>query len=196
MTTPHYMLIIWWVLYYIFHSVLASLTVKRYFQKIWGKAYRYYRLSYSILVTIGLIFILWYQYSFASPRLIRSVVLQSLAFLLMVIPGSIIMFISVKKYFTLLSGIRSIYQPVPPVALKVEGIHRFVRHPLYSGTILLVWGLFFIFPLLNNLIAVVLLTLYVWIGIYLEEKKLLIEFGKDYGDYMLKVPKLIPKFKK
>jgi len=105
------------------------------------------------------------------------------------------MFISIKKYFMLLSGVRSIFQPVPPSELKVEGIHRFVRHPLYSGTILFVWGLFFVFPMLNNLIAVVLLTLYVLIGIGFEEKKLLNEFGKKYEEYILKVPMLIPDFK-
>lgn len=92
----------------------------------------------------------------------------------------------------LLSGVRSVFEPAPPVELKVEGIHRFVRHPLYSGTILFVWGLFFIFPMLNNLIAVVLLTLYVLIGIDFEEKKLLKEFGKGYEEYISKVPALIP----
>ena len=105
------------------------------------------------------------------------------------------MFISIKKYFMLLSGVRSIFHPVPTVELKSEGIHRFVRHPLYSGTILFVWGLFFIFPILNNLIAVVLLTTYVLIGIGFEEKKLLNEFGKKYQEYISKVPMLIPDFK-
>lgn len=96
----------------------------------------------------------------------------------------------------LLSGVRSVFTPVPVSELKVDGIHRFVRHPLYSGTILFVWGLFFIFPFLSNLIAVVLLTLYVFIGISFEEKKLLKEFGKRYEAYILKVPMLVPRFLK
>jgi methanethiol S-methyltransferase len=105
------------------------------------------------------------------------------------------MFISIKKYFMLLSGIRSIFTPMPASELKINGIHRFVRHPLYSGTILFVWGLFFVFPFLNNLIAASLLTLYVLIGIIFEEKKLKIEFGKDYEEYISKVPMLIPYFR-
>ena len=105
------------------------------------------------------------------------------------------MFISIKKYFLLLSGVRSIYEAVPRAELKVEGIHRYVRHPLYLGTILFVWGLFFIFPLLNNLIAVVLLTVYVFIGIGFEEKKLIKEFGKKYEEYISAVPMLLPNFK-
>ena len=161
-----------------------------------GKRYRYYRLIYSVLVSIGLALILWYQYSFMSPDLFSNTIFFWPAIIFMIIPGLIIMYISIRKYFMLLSGIRSVYQAVPPAELKVEGIHRYVRHPLYSGTILFVWGLFVLFPLLNNLIAVILLTAYVWIGIYFEEKKLIIEFGKKYEDYIATVPKLIPDFKK
>jgi len=113
---------------------------------------------------------------------------------MLLLPGAVIMLIAIKKYFLLLSGVRSIFQATPPAELKVEGIHRFVRHPLYSGTILFVWGLFFISPMLNNLIAVILLTAYVLIGITFEEKKLVKEFGKKYQEYIGEVPMLIPDF--
>lgn len=115
--------------------------------------------------------------------------------LLLVMPGLLIMFISLKKYFLLLSGIRSVYMASAPAELKIEGIHRYIRHPLYSGTILFVAGLFFIFPTLRNLIAVVLLIGYVILGIVFEEKKLMKEFGENYKEYKLKVPGLIPGFK-
>lgn len=195
MSGSHYILIFWWMLYYVLHSVFASLTVKQFVEKNWNKSSRYYRLSYSIMATIGLVLILIYQYSFPSPSLHHSVIVQYAAFFLLVLPGAIIMFISLKKYFFLLSGIRSIYRRVPPKELKVEGIHRWVRHPLYSGTILWVWGLFFIFPILSNFIAVVLLTLYVIIGIGFEEKKLIKEFGEKYERYIAEVPMLIPGLK-
>jgi protein-S-isoprenylcysteine O-methyltransferase Ste14 len=104
------------------------------------------------------------------------------------------MFISIKKYFMLLSGVRSLFVATPPSELKINGIHRFVRHPLYLGTILFVCGLFFLFPTISNLIAVVLLIGYVLIGITFEEKKLIREFGKNYEEYISKVPMLIPHF--
>lgn len=116
--------------------------------------------------------------------------------MILVLPGFIIMILSIYKYFRLLSGIRSLYEAVPPVELKIEGIHKFVRHPLYTGTILFTWGLFLIFPFLNNLIAVVIITGYTIIGIQFEEKKLGIEFGKVYFEYKSKVPMLIPFLKK
>ena len=191
----HLLLILLWLVYYTVHSVLASTSVKDFFQKKLKKSFRYYRLSYSILATITLILLLYFQYSFASPVLIKSVLIKYVAILFLVLPGISIMFISIKKYFMLLSGVRSIFTPVPASELKVNGIHRFVRHPLYSSTILFVWGLFFVFPFLNNFIAVVLLTLYVLIGISFEEKKLIKEFGKNYEVYILNVPMLIPRLR-
>jgi methanethiol S-methyltransferase len=191
----HLLLILLWLVYYTVHSVLASTSVKDFLKKKLKKSFRYYRLSYSILATITLILLLHFQYSFASPVLIKSVLIKYVAILFLVLPGISIMFISIKKYFMLLSGVRSIFTPVPASELKVNGIHRFVRHPLYSGTILFVWGLFFVFPFLNNFIAVVLLTLYVLIGISFEEKKLIKEFGKNYEVYILNVPMLIPRLR-
>ena len=64
---------------------------------------------------------------------------------LLVVPGSWIMFISIKKYFLLLSGIRSVYEASPKAELKVNGIHRFVRHPLYIGNHLICLGIIFYF---------------------------------------------------
>lgn len=196
MDSDHWLLILFWIVYYVFHSVLAATSVKLFFKKILGRFFRFYRLAYSILVTITLIWLLIFQYSFRSPTLINSIVLKYFSTLFLVLPGCWIMFISIKKYFFLLSGIRSVYRAIPPVELKVQGIHRFVRHPLYSGTILFVWGLFFIFPMLNNLIAVLLLTAYVLTGINFEEKKLIQEFGEEYEKYMSEVPMLIPRIRK
>lgn len=193
MNASHWMLVLFWVIYYVLHSVLAATSVKFFFKKMLGRLFRFYRLGYSILVTIALIFLLKYQYSFFSETLINVSLLKYLSIVFLVLPAGWIMFISVKKYFLLLSGVRSVYEVAPAAELKVDGIHKFVRHPLYSGTILFVWGLFFIFPMLNNLIAVLLLTSYVLIGIGFEEKKLILEFGLKYENYMSTVPALIPK---
>lgn len=190
----YFLLILFWIIYYAVHSILASTTVKDFFRKKPGKHFRYYRLAYSFFATITLIFLLFFQYSFYSPELIKSVFLKYFSALFLILPGLVIMFISIKKYFMLLSGVRSLFVATPPSELKINGIHRFVRHPLYLGTILFVCGLFFLFPTISNLIAVVLLIGYVLIGITFEEKKLIREFGKNYEEYISKVPMLIPHF--
>lgn len=196
MNTSHLILIALWIIYYVIHSVFASSEVKGFFENKINKYFRYYRLSYTLFAFITLILLLLFQYSFYSPILIKSLLIKYFALIFLIFPGLIIMGISIKKYFMLLSGIRSVFTPTPPAELKINGIHRYVRHPLYSGTVLFVWGLFFVFPMLNNLIAVLLLTLYVLIGIIFEEKKLIKEFGENYRLYISKVPMLIPSFRK
>ena len=195
MNTSHWLLVVLWVVYYAVHSLLASTIAKQFFKNNFGKLYRYYRLSYSIFATITLALLLYFQYSFESPVLIHIGWIKYVSFFVLILPGLLLMGISIKKYFMLLSGVRSIYQSVPASELKIDGVHRYMRHPLYAGTILFVCGLFFILPYLNNFIAVVLLIFYVLLGIYFEEKKLIKEFGSKYQDYMLNVPMLIPRFK-
>ncbi len=183
-----------WIVYCVLHSVLASLEVKLFFKKAGNRFCRYYRLGYTIFATVTLIFVLWFQYSFKSFYLIHSLYLKYFSFLLLVLPGVIIMVIAISKYFKLLSGVRSLFMSNPSANLKIDGIHKYIRHPLYLGTLLFIWGVFFIFPLLTNLISVVIITLYTVIGIKFEEKKLLREFGDAYADYIKKVPAIIPKF--
>jgi protein-S-isoprenylcysteine O-methyltransferase Ste14 len=79
------------------------------------------------------------------------------------------------------------------VVLEQGGLHRYVRHPLYFGTLLFVWALFFVFPYLNNLLACIIITIYTLIGATLEEKKLVKQFGEQYISYKRQVPMLIPR---
>jgi protein-S-isoprenylcysteine O-methyltransferase Ste14 len=191
----HCLLVFLWVLYCLIHSLLAANKVKLFIAKISHEFSRYYRLAYTIFAALTLLLILYFQYSFTSPVLFNMKDLRYIPFVIMLLPGLIIMMISILKYFKLLSGVRTLYQVNPPIELQREGIHNYVRHPLYLGTLLFIWGLFFIFPMLNNLIAVVVITGYVFIGIRLEENRLLIEFGNAYADYISRVPMLVPDFK-
>lgn len=160
-----------------------------------GRQYSYYRLYYSFLALTGLIILLWYQFSRRSISLYTSEIIRHGASIILIVPGLIIMVICIHKYFYYLSGIQALQKDKPAVTLTLQqnGLHKYVRHPLYLGTLLFVWGLFLFFPLLSNLIAAVVITVYVLIGIRLEETKLLLEYGKEYEQYSRRVPKLIPK---
>lgn len=161
-----------------------------------GSASRYYRLLYSLFALITLVLLLWYQFSIKSTWLYSSLAVRY-GSVILVIPGLIVMIVCIRKYFYDLSGIQALQKERPPVTqtLQQNGLHKYVRHPLYFGTILFVWGLFFLFPLISNLIAAAALTIYVLIGIELEERKLYIEYGEEYRWYAQQVPKLIPKLK-
>ncbi len=196
MVLKHVILGLLWIIYCVVHSFFASTRVKIYLEKKSGYFFRYYRLSYSLFAAITLALLIYFQYKIQSVLLFNSSAIGNLALLLFVIPGFILMCMSIYKYFRLLSGIRSLYHKKQTSVLRVDGIHQYMRHPLYSGTLLFLFGIFLIFPLLSNFISVCIIAMYVVAGVSLEERKLLLEFGDSYKIYRSKVPMLIPNFRK
>ncbi len=188
----HLFLLIFWILYCLIHSFLANPGIKRRIETWAGQGFRYYRISYSLFAAVTLAILLWYQFSIRSYPLFHIPLLQYIAGICSLIPGIYIMAVSIHNYFYELSGIQALQHKEQKVTLRQDGMHRFVRHPLYLGTLLFVWGLFLLMPFLSNFIACSVIFIYTLIGIELEEKQLLIEFGDAYKRYSQKVPKLLP----
>jgi protein-S-isoprenylcysteine O-methyltransferase Ste14 len=64
-----------------------------------------------------------------------------------------------------------------------------VRHPWYSGGILIIWAR----PLDTSAILTnVVLTGYFVVGTRLEERKLTAQFGQEYADYQQRVSMFLP----
>jgi protein-S-isoprenylcysteine O-methyltransferase Ste14 len=73
--------------------------------------------------------------------------------------------------------------------LDTGGILGMVRHPWYAGGILIVWARNLdMATILTNLV----ITVYFFIGAFLEERKLLAEFGEEYVDYQQRVSMFFP----
>ena len=196
MNLEHWALVTFWILYCVLHSFLADAIVKEQIEIFLGDKFRYYRLAYSVFASVMLVGILSYQLSITSSLLFLNTYIHLGVSFFFLIPGIIIMIICIKKYFYELSGIQALQKKEPHVTLQQKGLHKHIRHPLYLGTLLFVWGLFLMFPLLSNTVACIVITAYVLIGIQLEEKKLIIEFGEDYRRYKKTVPMLVPDFNK
>jgi methanethiol S-methyltransferase len=77
-------------------------------------------------------------------------------------------------------------------SLVIAGMNRYVRHPLYSGTMIFVMGYFIWQPYFKNLILMILMWVYLAIGIIYEERKLVKLYGDVYKNYQKKVKKMIP----
>jgi methanethiol S-methyltransferase len=194
MDFQHGMLVFYWGLFCGLHSVLASLWWKRLAQRILGGGFRFYRLFYTLFAFVTLGLVIYYQIWLSSPMLLERTVFLLIAGSAVLLAGVVVMAICIRKYFMSLSGLKSLYLNDEQAAnqLQISGIHRFVRHPLYSGTFLAIWGLWLLLPQLSLFLANLVITVYTLMAIGWEEKKLEAEFGDSYRRYKTQVPKLIP----
>jgi|SRR5215469_320837 len=192
MITPHIILAIAWILYCILHSVLASSKFKQAAEQWMGKQFKFYRLYYIIFAFAGLAAIIIYPFTFASYKFFVITNTSIISGIMVTAAGLIIMSVCILKYFMQLSGLKGLIEKKTNNELMITGIHQFVRHPLYTGTFVFIWGLFIILPSISMLIIDVIVTVYTLIGLQFEEKKLEKEFGAAYKLYKQKVPMLIP----
>ena len=194
MIFKHIILATLWILYCVLHSVLASEWVKNKMRQALAD-YKWYRIAYSIFALISLIALFYYQLKIKTVQLFLVNDIILIAGTILSACGLLLMIVCIRKYFMNLSGLRNLFIENFSNELQITGVHRHVRHPLYLGTFAFIWGLFLLFPYLSLLVANIIITAYTLIGINLEEKKLMAEFGERYVKYRKMVPKLFPSFK-
>lgn len=78
--------------------------------------------------------------------------------------------------------------------LITKGIFQYIRHPHYTSLLIIGFGLsLFFYSMAALLIAIIAVPIMIW-SIVDEEKLLIKHYGKEYEEYMKKVPwRLIPK---
>ncbi|MFX0000366.1 MAG: methyltransferase family protein [Candidatus Hodarchaeota archaeon] len=77
-----------------------------------------------------------------------------------------------------------------------SGLYSVIRHPQYFGGILAHIGITFLLSAYLSLLISPIVILLNYLISRKEEKELIKEFGKEYEDYMKKVPMFIPKLRK
>jgi len=79
---------------------------------------------------------------------------------------------------------------LPEVRFKKPFLYRIVRHPIQTGILIGIWSV----PVstVSHLVFVSGMTIYVFIGLYFEEKDLIREFGVVYQDYKKRVGGIFP----
>lgn len=95
-----------------------------------------------------------------------------------------------------LFGLRQVYlnfmqMPEAPVQFVRRAMYAYVRHPIQTGVLIGVWAT----PSMSmtQLILSVGFTLYIFVGLWFEERDLVAEHGDDYLQYQNEVGKLFPK---
>ena len=176
-------------MYYSFHSVLAANSIKTWVENKNPRLFMYYRLMYAVVATVGLFIMLFWNGSIAAGYLLDRLTVVRYSSYILSAMGVIIIRLAFKEYdFSGFLGFRK-----EETAFKRSGILQRVRHPMYTGLILILIGFFLFTPTLPTLISVGCALGYLVIGITLEEKKLLVQFGAAYEKYKKEVPMLFPR---
>lgn len=196
--SPYLLLLILWVLYFCLHSLFARPWMKDWFARNLPWLLPHYRLLYSLGAGMGLVGILFYNAIISHQRLLQpNEGIRYLALMLSTV-GVLVMRQAFRVYsFQEFVGLKPVEEHTADRSgLRTEGILARVRHPIYLATLMIVLGFWFYIPTLANLVTAVAIILYLFIGIYLEERDLERQFGHAYLEYKEKVPMLIPSFRR
>ena len=79
---------------------------------------------------------------------------------------------------------------MPGMRFKTPVLYKFVRHPIYLGFIIASWAA----PTMTvgHLLFAAVITAYIFVGIFLEERDLVELFGDEYSRYRERVAMLVP----
>lgn len=179
------------------HSVMARQGFKRWWTKYVPEPIE--RSTYVLLSTVALDLLMWKWepmggliWSVSSP--ILSGMLTAICLLgFAIVLGSTFLVNHLDLF-----GVRQVImyfrkQPYTPVKFTGNTLYKYVRHPLYLGFLIGFWAA----PIMTftHLVFAIMVTGYIFVGIYLEEKDLTSFFGETYLNYKRNIPMIIPFLK-
>lgn len=178
------------------HSTLISRTVTRFLEVRLGPGFRFYRLFFNIFSVLSFFPLYWfYRTLHTAPVFEWNGSLRIVQALLLVAGGSFF-FLGARHYNGgQFLGLRQIREGksgrllTESGELDTSGVLGVTRHPWYLGAILMMWA-----RALDAaaIVANAVFTVYLVAGTYLEERKLVAEFGDRYRDYQKSVSMLLP----
>jgi protein-S-isoprenylcysteine O-methyltransferase Ste14 len=185
---------IYFVCWAVFHSLLASLRVKRLAGNVFGgAARRWYRLGFvitAVLTLIPLVLLLMRLpdiplYSVPPPWrwVMAAGQLAALTLLVWTVMSTEPLdFLGIRQMSRERASFRT--------TLTTHGLYRVSRHPMYFTSMLVMWLTARMSVNLLTLFA--LMSLYFIIGSYHEEMLLEKQFGEAYQHYRKRVPRIFP----
>jgi len=186
-----------WAAYCALHSFLISIRFTSLMKRLLKAYYAFYRLFYNIISVVLLIPLIIYSIqtegeaiiSYSLPFTIIRYVLISISIMIVLkaffIDYDFLTFLGIRQLFEF--GRKKSQEHSNEI--KRNGLLGVVRHPMYFGLMIYLWCQTFS---LTDVVINSVLTIYIIIGTYLEEKKLVLEFGEPYIKYQREVPMLIP----
>lgn len=200
MVSSFLLIILAFGIYSIVHSFLASLKAKEMAATILGPTgFRWYRMAYNVFAFISLLPILAMAVVLPDKQIYQvSFPWSTLLLLLQLTGAGIALYAVIQTDLFFFSGLRQLSEKPgensSPHIMQTGGLYRFVRHPIYTGSLLFLWASAEMSW--NSLALKLAFSLYFVIGAMVEEKKLVAEFGDDYRAYRMRTPMIIPFLKK
>jgi protein-S-isoprenylcysteine O-methyltransferase Ste14 len=174
-----------WLSFGIAHSILCQPRVKLWAAPQLGRAYRLVYNGVSLVhigVVLGLGRALIAPVDFSLPTALLGIHLV----------GWVVFLMALKDYdlsrFSGMAQWRGVGSD-DDENFVTNGFHRYVRHPLYLGAVMMLWG-----GVRDDLGFATALwaSLYFAIGTVFEERKLAGLYGQAYLDYKARVPAIVP----
>lgn len=188
------------ILWGVAHSLLASQGFKRGMRRMFGQSayHRLYRISYNMFSLASffpvLLMLITFPdrplYSIPEPWVYLTTIVQGLA-VFALIAG---VMQTGPMEFAGFAQLTDYYHDAQADRLVTDGLYAIIRHPLYTAGLVFIW--FSPDMTLNRLVLWIILSIYILIGAYFEERKLLADFGTDYAEYKSSTPMLIPNLLK
>lgn len=175
------------------HSLTASLVFKDFLRRAFGGGFmKYYRLLYNVFSVVSFAPILYLMVTLPTRGLYQ--IPSPWSYLMQAGQGlsTLLLLVAVLQTDTLsFVGLRQLFEEEKPGKLVKSGFYGLMRHPLYTFGLLFLWlspGM-----TVNSFIVYLSLTVYILVGAYFEERKLLREFGQEYADYKAVTPMIVPR---
>ncbi len=195
MSHHHIYLVLGWLIYFAIHSIMASVACKRWVKSSFPALNKYYRLIYNAIASGGLFVLLIVNGAIASRLLLAVTTFTTALGLILATWGFLVIKLAFRCYsLKEFLGLKEETSEEQPDLVKT-GILGVIRHPIYAGGLLILFGFWCYRPTVTNLITVICTCIYLIVGIYFEEKKLIAVYGTAYREYQQEVPMLIPKLK-
>ena len=182
-----------WLSFGVFHSVFAGVAAKRRLDSLFGV---YYRLAYNLWagLHIAAVWALGGALIGDQPYDLEPGVAGAMNGIGVL--GVVVLVLALREYdLGRFSGMAQIRAQKKEITLSEDeplitgGLHLFVRHPLYLGVYLILWGRatgdF-------ELATAVWGSVYLVIGAAFEDRKLLALYGDEFRDYKDRIPAVIP----
>jgi protein-S-isoprenylcysteine O-methyltransferase Ste14 len=176
------------------HSVMARKQFKEWWTQFVPKPVE--RSTYVLLASLALVLLFWQWRPI--PTVVWQVTDPTIATAILGVSfvGWVMVFFStfLINHFELF-GLHQVVnnlagRPMPAVRFRTPVLYKVVRHPIYLGFIIAFWAA----PVMTagHLLFAAVTTIYIFVGIALEEHDLMELFGDEYRRYRQRVAMIVP----